>query len=364
MIVRRVLVLLLLVFGAAALGANPAHHFIYFGLERNRIRELSFLSSHAEGAQLKYTWRELEPQKNRYEFSAIRNDLDFLKSKGKKLFIQLQDVSFSAAIVNVPEYLREDPVYHGGAAAQYEIEEGHEDTAKRGGWVARRWDPAVRERFRFLLLAMGKEFDGKIEGINLAETSVEFGESGKLFPAGFTHEAYCDGILANLAALHEAFPHSVTMQYANFMPGEWLPRTNRGYLDRVYSRAIELGVGVGGPDLLPYRKGQMNHSYPRLEKASGKVPTGIAIQDGNYAYINPKTGKRITLEELNDFATEFLGVRYLFWACQEPFYSSQVLPFIDKLSPIANASRGNAPGAEPGASVTYTTKRTSGITAP
>jgi hypothetical protein len=156
-------------------------------------------------------------------------------------------VSFYDSIVNVPPYLREDPIYHGGVARQYEIEGGREDTARPGGWVARRWDPAVRKRFRLLLLALGKKFDGKIEGINLAETSVVFGETGKLFPAGFTYEAYRNGILANLAALREAFPRSVKIQYANFMPGEWLPRTDKGYLDSVYRRAAELGVGVGGP---------------------------------------------------------------------------------------------------------------------
>jgi len=328
MLLRLLPIFLLL--GGPALRAATTHHFIYFGLERDRIREAAFLASRAEGAQLKYTWRELEPKKGEYDVSAIRSDYEFLHSKGKKLFVQLQDVSFYDDIVNVPQYLREDPVYHGGVARQYEIEGDREDAAKPAGWVARRWDPAVRERFRSLLLALGREFDGRIEGINLAETSVVFGETGKLFPAGFTCEAYRDGILANLAALREAFPRSVKVQYANFMPGEWLPWTDKGYLDSVFRRAAELGVGVGGPDLLPYRKGQMNHSYPRLRNAAGKIPTSIAVQDGNYEYVNPKTGKRVTLAELLEFATGFLGVDYLFWAAQEPFYSRQVLPFLNE----------------------------------
>src|SRR5688572_24748465 len=192
MVLRLLPVLLLLLSGVTLRAAT--HHFIYFDLERERIRDEAFLSSRAEGAQLKYTWKELEPQKDKYDFSAIRSDHEFLRSKGKRLFIQLQDVSFYDSIVNVPAYLREDPIYHGGAARQYEIAGDREDAAKPGGWVARRWDPAVRERFRALLLALGKEFDGKIEGINLAETSIVFGETGKLFPAGFTHQAYRDEI--------------------------------------------------------------------------------------------------------------------------------------------------------------------------
>src|SRR5579862_3129842 len=70
-------------------------HFVFFNMERERIHDATFLRTKAfAGAQLKYTWRELEPEPNSYDFRAIRKDLAFLKSKGKKLFIQLQDVTF------------------------------------------------------------------------------------------------------------------------------------------------------------------------------------------------------------------------------------------------------------------------------
>src|SRR5206468_1448563 len=129
---------------------------------------------------------------------------------------------------------------------------------------------------------VGKAFDGKIVGINLAETSVSFGESGKLFPKGFTPEVYRDAVITNMMALKRAFPKSVTLQYANFMPGEWLPVQDRGYLRTVYERARDLQVGVGGPDLLPYKPGQMSHCYPLIRECAGCVTTGIAVQDGNY----------------------------------------------------------------------------------
>ena len=47
----------------------------------------------------------------------------------------------------VPRYLLDDPKYHGGADKQYAIAGDYEAHAKPAGWVARRWDPAVRERF-------------------------------------------------------------------------------------------------------------------------------------------------------------------------------------------------------------------------
>ena len=43
---------------------NAVQHFVYFELDRDRIAEESFLKTDAMvGAQLKYTWRELEPEK-------------------------------------------------------------------------------------------------------------------------------------------------------------------------------------------------------------------------------------------------------------------------------------------------------------
>ncbi|MCA1566428.1 MAG: hypothetical protein LC803_12465 [Acidobacteria bacterium] len=321
---------LLSCWGAAA--AKGAHHYVYFNRDRHRITDTSFLRAKAvEGAQLKYTWRELEPEQDRYDFGAISKDLSFLSSKGKKLFIQLQDVSFDGSIVNVPRYLLSDARYNGGAERNYHIEGDDDARAVAAGWVARRWDAAVRERFHKLLLALGKAFDGRIEGINLPETAVGFGESGRLFPKGYNFDVYRDAVLANMKMLKRAFPKSVAMQYANFMPGEWLPEKDKSYLRSVYSAARAERVAVGGPDLLPYKRGQMNHSYGLIRELDGIVPTGIAVQWGNYEHVNPRTGKRTTIPELLEFATGYLKVDYIFWEFQEPFYSGALMPFLEKL---------------------------------
>ncbi len=308
---------------AAGTSAADVHHYVYFGQERERIADAAFLSTKAfEGAQLRYTWRALEREKDHYDFGDIQRDLSFLQSKGKKLFIQIQDSSFYIKNVPVPRYLVEDAQYHGGADKQYTIKNDDEDHATPQGWVARRWDPVVRERFHKLLLALGQRFDGKIEGINLPETAVDFGQSGKLFPKDFTPDVYRDAVLTNLMVLKRAFPRSVAMQYANFMPGG---KTN---LQSVYRRAKELKVGVGGPDLLPFRPYQMENAYPLIHESAGAVPSGIAVQDGNYGDRNPKTGREATVPELIEFATGYLKVNYIFWSTQEPHYSSKVIPLL------------------------------------
>jgi hypothetical protein len=319
---------LLLLCCRGAEAAEKPHFYVFFNRDREQISEASFLDTPAiEGAQIKYTWKQLEPARDEYDFEAIRHDLAFLQARGKKLFIQVQDASFDPGIVPVPRYLRDDSQYHGGANPQYDIPEDDEARAKPAGWVARRWDPAVRKRFQKLLMALGREFDGKIEGIDLPETAIEFGESGRLFPDGFTRRGYRDAVLSNMAALKRAFPRSLAMQYANFIleePGD----SKHAYLRSIYQKAAELKVALGGPDLLPWRPGQMQNSYPLLHEYSSRIRTGIAVQEGNYADVNPKTGKQVTIAELIDFATDYLGVQYVFWCTQEPYYSRDLIPFL------------------------------------
>jgi hypothetical protein len=312
---------------------KPIHHYVFFAQDRDKLAAAStfFETKSLEGAQVAYSWRQLEPQKDVYDFGMIREDLALLTSRGKRLFIQLQDVTFSESRINVPQYLLRDPIYNGGANKQYEFKGDGHGRPVVAGWAARRWDPAVQERLHKLLFALGKEFDGRIEGINLAESSLGFGTSGRLHPPGFSFEIYRDAIITNMKALKRAFPRSVAMQYGNFMPGEWRPTEDKGYLRAVYEAAKESNVAMGGPDLLPYRPGQLGTSYPLIREVAGIVPTGIAVQDGNFADVNPETGKRVQISELIRFATDYLKVDYVFWGSEEPYYSTEVIPFFRRV---------------------------------
>jgi hypothetical protein len=307
--------ILLLMGGGATLSAQTtARHYIFFAHERERITDTAFINHpNLAGAQLKYTWRELEPTRDNYDFSNLRADLATLEKHGKKLWIQLQDVSFSEKQV-VPEYLLADTAFHGGVAREYE-------DGRFAGLAARRWDPAVRERFAGLLRALGREFDGRIEGINLAETAVGFHDPQQ-FPAGFTHESYAHGVREIMTAAKAAFPKSHVVVYANFMPG------GERYLATVYAHAERAGVGVGGPDILPHRPFQQMNSLPLIAARGEKVIAAMAVQDGNLADRNRKTGERISVPELAAYATQKLRLNYIFWGTEEPYYSSAFLPLL------------------------------------
>ncbi|NME70765.1 hypothetical protein HHU12_22520 [Flammeovirga aprica JL-4] len=303
-------------------------HFVYFSRDRALIHDHVFLQvQRLEGAQIMYSWRELEPKKGEYDFSMIHEDYKYLTSYGKKLFIQLQDVSFRASYKAVPGYLLTDE-FDGGCVASNEEE----------GWVAKRWNPKVQDRWAKLLVALGKEFDGKIEGINLQETAA--GSSDEK-DTSFTPERYVECIKENMSALKTAFPNSVTMQYANFMPGEWLPWDDKGYLRAIYQYGNDIGVGLGGPDLMVHRKGQLNHLITMMHENVYTVPLGIAIQDGNYT---GKTGADKDYNEKKDngknrdnnivpllhaFAKDFLKVNYMFWVNQEPYFTGDVVPCLN-----------------------------------
>lgn len=315
---------------AQEIPVKKIRHYVYFDLERNRIAEESFLKMpQFEGAQLKYTWSELEPEKDRYHFEAIEKDLNFLTARGKRLFIQIQDLSFVVSKKHVPDYLINNAEFHGGANLHY-TGEGAEE--KPEGWIARRWDKAVQDRFQKLLAELGKKFDGRIAGINLSETAFSCSEKDELKPSGFSPSIYRDAIIDTMKALKTAFPKSIAMQYANFMPGEWLPYEDQGYLKDIYEAAVKFEVAVGGPDLLPFKKGQMNHAYHFIPQVSGKVPTGIAVQWDNYKHVDPRTSKTVNVQELFDFAKNNLKVDLIFWCTQEPYYSRDLIPFLTKAS--------------------------------
>lgn len=295
-------------------------HFVYFARDRESLIDHPLLDHERfSGAQIMYPWELLEPIKDQYDFSIVIEDYLYLKSHGKKLFIQLQDATFYNRNMGIPKYLMTDE-YDGGLIKQ------RDDNGKHQGWVAKRWNPDVQGRFAKLLNALGREFDGKIEGINLQETAIGAANSGD---ETFTHEGYVEAIKTNMLALKKAFPKSTKLQYANFMPGEWLPWDDKGYLKSIYQYGEAIGVGLGTPDLMVRRKWQLNHALAMMHESSYTVPLGIAVQDGNYigqtGSDEIKNERENIVPMLHAFAADFLRVDYMFWVNQEPYFENDVL---------------------------------------
>ena len=311
--------------------SQEPQHYVFYGFDRERITEPAFVETPAlVGAQLKYRWSELEPRRDEYDFSAIRHDLGLLTRQGKRLFIQLQDVSWVEAHPNVPLYLRENPEFHGGVEEGYSHPDDNQSRTLFSTWIPRRWDPAVRARLIALVRALAAEFDGKIEGLNFDETSIDSGSPNKPWE-GYTPARYFDAICDLMRATRAAFRTSNVLIFANFMPGESLPEDDKGYLKGIYRLADSIGFGVGGPDLLPKRRFQRKNSLPLIAARAKGTLAGLAVQDGNLADIDPRTSKRVTVDELAAYARNPLHLNYLFWGTEEPYWTEEVVPYLRSL---------------------------------
>ena len=218
----------------------------------------------------------------------------------------------------MPDYLLSEE-FDGGVAAKWT------DHGEIEGWVAKRWNDSVQERFAKLLLELGKAFDGRIEGVNLQETAIDISHEKD---DSFNNAEYVLSLKENMLALSKAFPISTKLQYANFTPGEWLPWEDKGQLKSIYEYGEKIGVGLGAPDLMLQRRGQLNHPISMMHESTYTVPLGIAVQDGNYIGKTNNddvvSGRKNIVPMLYSFADNFLRVDYIFWSNQKPYFAQDV----------------------------------------
>jgi hypothetical protein len=316
---------------AQPLPLGKTHNFVFFARERELLPDHPFLKiKRFDGAQITYSWKQLEPKEGEYDFEDIDADLKILNARNMKLWIQLQDTTFMPDRQAIPVYVMKGKEYHGGANPQYNEQD------KIDGWVARRWDPAVQRQFHKLLDKLAQRYDGVIAGINLQETAIGITEDGIAQAPGFTYPGYRDAIKTNMLAMKHAFKKSVVMQYVNFMPGESLPELDKGLMKSLFDYGEQIGVAIGAPDLMPQKPYQQAHAYKFMkEKKGGKLTLGIAVQDGNYfgetGAAQPKPGetRRDIVPELAKYA-KTLGATCIFWSIQQPYFSQNVIPFFSK----------------------------------
>src|SRR5438046_2110898 len=124
-----------LILTAIAVASHPhadepkTHNFVFFGHDRELLPNHPFLKIKGfEGAQITYSWKQLEHSEDGYEFDDIDADVKFLKAHDLKLWIQLQDATFMPNRQAVPVYIMKGKAYNGGANPQYN------DDDKIEGW--------------------------------------------------------------------------------------------------------------------------------------------------------------------------------------------------------------------------------------
>jgi hypothetical protein len=220
--------------GAAAPAATPAKwnpgHYIFVG--HAEISDELIRLPRFRGLQRCYSWRLLEPERGRYDFSSIHRDLARLEPHGKRLVLQIQYKAFGKDQRHAPDYLV-GPEYGGGVYR-----------ASSGSWNPVSWNDNVGQRMEALFAALGREFDlhPRIEAAVLPETapSAQLDKSPQSGVEPYTTVRYVAALKHHILALRRAFPNTAVIQYANF-PAASLPELT------AYMK--EIGVGLGGPDV-------------------------------------------------------------------------------------------------------------------
>lgn len=300
-------------------GKDQPRHFLFIGGDNLDEHRNLVSRPDIEGVQIIYSWKSLEPHEDVYDFTAIEKDLDELDRMGKKLFVQIQDRFFSPTARRIPNYILTEPKYDGGLARQYD--NAGEGKPIGSGWTTKQWNPNVRARFQALLQALGESFDGRLFGVNLPESAFDRTDDSSV-ETGFTCEKYFESALENMEALGAAFSETHVVQYVNFWPCEW--NNNRGYMERAFALAVDKGIGLGGPDIIPFRPGQMKNSYPFFNRHKDDLTlVAMAVQEPTLTYTNSKTGKRFTRDDFVSFANDYLGVDIIFWSTSAPWLDAR-----------------------------------------
>ena len=185
------------------------------------------------------------------------------------------------------------------------------------------WNPAVRARFQKLLRSLAARFDGAIYGIDLGETAMDANlpEGEK----GFTCDRYFDAEMENIAVARAAFHKTAVVMFANFWPCEW--NDSRHYMSRAFAYAAAHNIGMGGPDIYPFRRAQMQNSYRFLNHYRGKLKlVAMSVQEPDLDFIDAKTGKPFTRDSFIGFARDYLGADIIFWAYSAPWLQHRHSP--------------------------------------
>jgi len=269
------------------------------------------------GIQIRFNWADLEKGKGEYIYKYIDEHLNRLATQGskkKRFFMIIETRTFDTSNPLVPCYLMNkcpgyETAYEGG---RYSWTRSGSSTVI--GYGMRLWVPAVKNRFIALIQALGKRYNSNshFEGIGLGETSMGIPIASTNFSAT-DEDNYYEAHLDIQQAMRDAFPNSVTTQFAN-SPAKRLP-----YLIPHFEN---MGTGLGGPDVYIeeeqyLRQGTATTSpgvYTYYPDLSGIVPLTPSVMSDNYLHTQTADSSRQpTVNELLNFSRDKLKATHLFW---------------------------------------------------
>lgn len=305
-------------------GGEPKWHPGHYAFVQSSPLNEGHIYKHFLGVQKMYNWSLLEPKKDQYDFSAIREDLAFLEKHGKRLVIQVQTKAFGAGQNCCPAYL--SGADYGGGVYK----------TRWGSFNPMIWDERVNRRLTALYKELGKALDSEncLEAVVIPETAIT-GDVASQGDAKYSDEAYRRAIEDGMTAARDAFPNTVVIQYVN-MPLELIQPA------AAYAKAH--GVGFGGPDIYPFDPllTDPNKGVYRLyAPLSGIVPLGAAVQQNDYSQKAAFRGEpgEPTVKEIYEFGRDKLRLNYIFWGVRKGYFE-KVQAMMDAPAFPADAAGG------------------------
>ena len=297
---------------------HPGHYSLVSDEETSRDK---YIIGKFLGLQKKYAWKQLEPEKGKYDFSIIRADLAYLQKHGKRLVIQIQTKDFGQDKISAPEYLK-DASFNGGL---YRTSTGSLNPVL--------WNAKVAERIEALYKALGKEFDKEpfIEAVVIPETAIssDIQRKDQEGVEHYTNEKYANALKQQMKVLKEAFPSTVVIQFTNF-PKEILYDLTKFQKQN--------GIGMGGPDINLYSRGLNDPKagvYQYYDSLNGHVPLGAAVQSQDYTYSKSEKYDQVvekpSVEQIYKFGKNRLHLNYIFWLIK-PGYFDKVITMMNSAS--------------------------------
>ena len=260
------------------------------------------------GVEVNYEWNVLEPARGQFNFQPISQMLATLAPLNKHLVIMLNCKAFNTTngVPNntCPSFLKGSANGKGGYySGTYQTNTSSFDPVY--------WDPAVQVQLNELYTAFGKFVSNDpnasaLEAVCLNESALSQTPSAinKQPCMPYTDAAYISGLTNGMQIINQALPHSVFIQYTNFIAG---PSDHSGLASLVANEQGS-GVGLGGPDLNPTQAQAglqaPNGVYAYYPKMAPYVALGTAVEASDTSvppYINYQFGR------------DHLKLNYIFW---------------------------------------------------
>ncbi len=357
--------LLLLIVGAAeaARRFTPGHYVMVpphaqkaaGGLPNaGRISEAGPVSPGVSGIVLRYPWKDVDNDDGTFNWARMDKELAQCAVLGVQWVAMLTVKTFDDTTAAPPSLLPFTTVFASTGGG------GH------GGSMMWRWHKTVLDRFRILVNAIGRRYDGhpNFAGIATQETA-----NGGVNDGGYTPLVYLAALKTESDIISAGVPSGRHFAYINYMSGVNNAEGTALLLD--FAAYVQKnGVIIGGPDLV-LSGSVVDRCYPIYKAVHNGVapvaapgPTFCSVQSAEWTGVPP--GSPQTMQTLFNYGTgrqpdgsaSPLKLDIIIW----DWYNADAGTFGQKYNPAASSIIAKSPTfgtyVPPAAATTTTTTTT------